>query len=677
MGSKKKKDSVRSGPKIRTPLSRDRLSNLLEGMILIRFFEKRAKGLFQEGKLKGTAHPCIGQEAIAVGSCAALDPKDYIVSNHRGHGHCLARGASIPHMMAELLGRDGGYCRGLGGSMHIAALELNILGANGIVGAGMGLGTGAALSAHLRHSGQIALIIFGDGASNEGIFHESLNLAALWRLPAVFLCENNQYGLTTSIHESTAGADVSARAAGYGIPGVRIDGNDVMAVYEAVMKAGHRARRGLGPTLIEALTYRWEDHSMRANLPPYRTENEIRQWQSKDPIARLAEDLLEKGLLSLDDIDRIKLRAKEELERAVSFAEGSAEPSADLLQTCVYAPFSSVSEPGEASAGGRTLTYIEALREAMEQEMERDSSVFIIGEDVGKTGGIFGVTRGLRDRFGPSRLLDTPISEGAIAGAGVGAAITGMRPIVEVQIFDFVTLMMDMIANQAAKFRFMLGGRPTVPIVFRGPQGGGVSLSAQHSQSLEAWFTHVPRLVVVAPSTPYDAKGLLASSIRDDNPIVFIEHKLLYLGQPGPVPEEPYLIPLGKADIKKTGRDVTVLATMHMVGVALTAALRLEEEGISVEVIDPRSLKPLDEEAILASVRKTNRLIVAHEACMWGGFGAEVAALVQEKAFDHLDAPIVRVAAADVPIPYNRQLESLVIPGQRQIMEAVRSVCYR
>ena len=259
----------------------------------------------------------------------------------------------------------------------------------------------------------------------------------------------------------------------------------------------------------------------------------------------------------------------------------------------------------------------------------------------------------------------------------MGAAITGMRPIVEIQIFDFVTLMMDMIANQAAKFRFMLGGQPTVPIVFRGPQGGGLRLAAQHSQSLEAWFTHIPGLIVVAPSTPYDAKGLLAASIQNDNPVVFLEHKRLYLAEPGPVPEDPYLIPLGKADIKKTGKDVTVVATLYMVEIALSAAQRLSQEGIDVEVIDPRTLNPLHMETILTSVRKTNRLVVVHEACVRGGFGAEVAAQVQEKGFDYLDAPIARVGAMDAPIPYNHQLEGLVIPGQEQIIEAVRSVCYR
>jgi 2-oxoisovalerate dehydrogenase E1 component len=306
--------------------------------------------------------------------------------------------------------------------------------------------------------------------------------------------------------------------------------------------------------------------------------------------------------------------------------------------------------------------------------MERDSSVLIMGEDIAKIGGVFQVTAGLADKFGTDRVRDTPISESTFCGAGVGAAIAGLRPVVEVQIFDFVTLMMDMLVNQAAKFRFMNGGTGKVPVVVRGPQGGGIRMAAQHSQSLEAWFAHIPGLVVIAPSTPYDAKGLLAAAIREDNPVVFLEHKILYLGQTAPVPEEPYVIPIGKADIKREGTDVTIVATQVMVQRALSAAKVLEREGISVEVIDPRTIKPLDEETILASVRKTNRLIIAHEACLSGGFGAEVSAIVMEKAFDWLDAPVLRVASRDVPMPYNDELEVAVIPSQDDIVKAVRSM---
>jgi 2-oxoisovalerate dehydrogenase E1 component len=342
------------------------------------------------------------------------------------------------------------------------------------------------------------------------------------------------------------------------------------------------------------------------------------------------------------------------------------------MLSAVYAPHRSEPEPELIS--DRLLSFPQAIAEALQQEMERDGSVIIMGEDVGATGGIFQATAGLLNRFGPERVRDTPISEAAFVGCGVGAAIAGLRPVVELQIFDFVALTMDMLVNQAAKFRYMLGGGPKVPLVVRGPQGGGIRLAAQHSQSLEAWFTHIPGLVVVAPSSPADAKGLLVSAIRDDNPVIFLETKLLYIAAAAPVPKDLYAIPIGRGAVLRQGGDITIVATMGMVPRALSAADQLAREGISVEVIDPRTLRPLDEELILQSVRKTHRLVVVHEACTHGGFGGEVSSLVMEKAFDWLDAPVVRIGAPAVPMPYNDELERFVIPSQQRIAETVRAV---
>lgn len=653
------------------------LARFYRDLCLIRRFDERVIELFHQGVVKGTAHSCVGQEAIAVGACAALDENDYIVSHHRGHGHCIAKGADLTRMMAELMGRVTGYCRGLGGSMHIAALDKGILGANGIVGAGAGLGTGAALSARLRGSGQICLVFFGDGAANEGIVHEAFNLAALWKLPVVYLCENNQFGLSTAQHESTAGPGLAHRAAGYGMPGETIDGNDVLTVHEAVARAAARARAGEGPSFIEAMTWRWGDHSMRANLPRYRSEAEEERWRREnDPVARARRGLVERQVREAE-ADALAAQAMEAVEAAITQAKEAAEPTLADLDGAVTAPHATFPPAPTPETAGREISYVEAIREAIDQEMTRDGRVFVIGEDVGRIGGIFGCTRGLADKHGLERVRDTPISEGAIANAAVGAAITGMRPIAEVQIFDFVTLMMDALVNQAAKFRYMLGGVPTVPLVIRGPQGGGIRLAAQHSQSLEAWFAHVPGLVVLAPSTAYDAKGLLTAAIRDDNPVVFLEHKLLYVQAKGPVPEEPYALPIGKADIKREGRHATLVATMAMVAPALAAARELAREGIEVEVIDPRTIRPLDLDTIVASVRKTNRLVVVHEGWTKWGFGAEVAAAVTEVAFDHLDAPVARVGMPDLPMPYNDTLERAVIPNQASIAAAVRSVLYR
>ena len=650
----------------------EKLEEIYTTMRRIRSFEERTADLFQEGVVKGTAHSYVGEEAIASAVGSILRDDDYMASNHRGHGHCIAKGAKLDRMMAELMGRDTGYCHGLGGSMHIADMNLNILGANGIVGAAMPLSTGTALAAKLRGTDQVVVAFFGDGGSNQGIFHESLNLASVWNLPVLFICENNQYALSTSYKRTTSAAQISDRAIGYQVPGVTIDGNDPIEVYNVVEEAVARARAGEGPTLIECLTYRWGQHSLRANLNDPRPDKELKEWIARDPMKVIEKALLENKVATRERLPEIGNDVKAELEDAVAFGKDSPEPNVAMMEAAVYSPHATYTEPGPNT--DRELSFTEALNEALAQEMTSDDSVFVMGEDVGETGGIFTVTKGLIDKFGEERVRDTPISEATFVGCGVGAAIAGMRPVVEIQIFDFIALTMDMLVNQAAKFRYMLGGGPTVPLVVRGPQGGGIRMAAQHSQSLEAWFTHVPGLVVVAPSTPYDAKGLLVSAIRDDNPVIFLETKLSYVGAGGPVPEELYAIPIGKADVKRQGADVTVLATMAMVPRALTAATQLAREGIDVEVVDPRTLRPLDEETILESVRKTNRLVIVHEAWQKGGFGAEVSALVVEKAFDYLDAPIQRVGARDVPMPYNDGLELEVIPSIERIANTIREV---
>ena len=656
-------------------VSKELLLSMYTMMTKIRLFDVRVREMFLEGKIKGTAHSCVGQEAIAAGACAALDLNDFIVTHHRGHGHCIAKGADINRMMAELMGKVTGYCRGLGGSMHIADLELNILGANGVVGAGIGIGTGAAVAAKLAKQGQAGIAFFGDGASNEGIFHEACNLAAVWKLPIVFLCENNQYALTTSIRDTTPIDRIAERAAAYAMPGITIDGNDVGLVFQTVRAAIERAKAGLGPTLIEAMTYRWDDHSMRANLPQYRSISEEQSWQQQDPLPRAAAQLVNNFRIKTKALEQIKVQAQQALKDAETFARESAEPTLEDLNDATYAPHQSYAEPKQL--GSRALSYVDALKEAIAQSMESDEKVFVLGEDVGKTGGIFGVTRGLLETFGEERVRDTPISEQVIGLGAVGAAICGYRPIAEIQIFDFVTLLMDSIVNQAAKFRFMHGGRARVPVVFRGPQGGGLRLGAQHSQSLESLFMPIPGLVVLAPSSPYEAKGLLMAAIQDDNPVVFLEHKLLYLGKKECVPTEPYSIPIGKAVIKRHGTDITVVATFVMVERALQAASLLEREGISVEVIDPRTLRPLDMDTIIASVKRTSRLVIAHEGWKHAGFAAEVSASVAEQAIDWLDAPIGRVTSKDVPMPYNDRLEQQVIPSATDIAVAIRALVRR
>jgi pyruvate dehydrogenase E1 component alpha subunit len=658
----------------------EELIGYLRQMMRIRKFEEKYMDLLMRDIAKGASHLYIGQEAVAVGSVAAIRKDDYITSTHRGHGHCIAKGADLKLMMAELLGKATGYCKGKGGSMHVADVSSGNLGATGIVGSNIPIATGAALSIKMRKTDQVVLCFFGDGAANTGAFHESLNMAAIWKLPVVYICENNLYGMSVSVKKAFPFEDIAERAKGYNIPGVIVDGMNVLNVKETVEKAVERARKGEGPTFIECKTYRYYGHSL-SDPRRYRTKDEEEFWRTKDPIGSFSRKLLEAGKLTEEELKMLEKEVTREVDEAEKFALNSPYPSIESVYEDLYTeiyidPKTSIKDLATAKKTGlktRKINYRQALNEALREEMLRDERVFIMGEDVGVYGGAYGVTRGLYDEFGPERVRDTPISEAAIAGAAAGAAMTGMRPVAEIMYIDFITLAMDQIVNIAAKNRYMFGGKSIVPVVYRTQGGAGRGIAAHHSGSLEAWFIHSPGLFVVMPSTPFDAKGLLKTCIRDNNPIVFIEHKMLYNVE-GEVPEVEYTVPLGVADIKRVGTDVTIIAYSRMVHIALEAAEELAKEGIEAEVVDPRTLKPLDIDTIIKSVRKTHRAVVVHEACKTCGFGAEITSLIMEEAFDYLDAPIIRVAGADVPIPMSPVLEAAVIPSKENIIEAVKKI---
>ncbi len=676
-----------------TGLSKEELLTYLRRMMEIRFFEEKVFDLLGQDIIKGASHLYAGQEAVAVGAMAAIREDDIITSTHRGHGHCHAHGDSHAHtpterqehldkMMAELCGRSTGYCKGRGGSMHIADVTKGNLGATGIVGGNIPVGTGAGISVMLRGTDQVVLCFFGDGASNTGNFHESLNLASAWDLPVVYICENNLYGMSVPFRKASKLKNIADRACAYDIPGVVVDGMDVLAVRQAVQEAAARARQGEGPTLIECKTYRWYGHS-RSDPCAYRTREEETEWKCRDPLTVLRDKLLEAGMATEDEIQAVEDGAVQAIETATEFALNSPNPPPEELELDVYVLTPPTPEEIERErqlrervrrdSNMRQLTYRQALNEAMREELDRDERVFIMGEDVGLYGGAYQVTRGLFADYGGNRVIDTPISEAVIGGGAVGAAMTGMRPIAEIMYVDFTPLAMDQIANQGAKNRYMFGGKTIVPMVIRTEGGTGRSIAAHHSQSLEALWMHFPGIYVVMPATPYDAKGLLKAAIRDDNPVMFIEHKVLY-GSKGPVPEEEYTIPLGVADVKRQGKDVTVVAYSRMVLFALEAAEILAKEGIEVEIIDPRTLKPLDIDTIVASIKKTGRIIGVSEAYRTNNFISEVLTLVNEQAFDWLDAPVMRVTGADVPIPMSETLENAAIPSVEGIVQAVRQI---
>jgi 2-oxoisovalerate dehydrogenase E1 component len=661
-------------------------------MLCLRHFEREACAQLEQGAVPGALHTSTGQEGAIIGACMALRDHDTFTGTHRSHCPPIARGASAERLMAELMGKKTGVCKGKGGSMHLADFGIGGIGQSGIVGGGIPLATGAGLSAQVLGSDRVCLCFFGDGASNQGTFHESLNMAAVWKLPVVYLCENNLYAATTPAADSTAVEDVATRAAAYGIPGEIVDGQDAVRVHEVVHRAVERARAGLGPSLIEAKTYRFAEHAQGVPIPGgYRSSEEAERWGQRDPIRIHRERLIAEGVLTEESAQQIERRVRAELSRAVEFALESDFPEPGEAFEDLYANPVSVAAPSPGSrarqvpsapaaelttherAGSqaddderREITTFQATFEALRQEMERDPRVILIGEDIA----IFGAT-GLLPGFGPERLRSAPVSENSFAGMAVGAAMTGLRPVVDLTIASFFYLAMDQIVNQAAKLRYMSGGQAGIPAVFRACMWHNGSNAAQHSDRPYPMFMNVPGLKIVVPATPYDAKGLLVAAIRDDDPVLVFEDKEMWF-QTGAVPEDDYAIPLGVADVKREGRDVTAVAVGGSVRHALEAAEQLSADGISLEVIDPRSLVPLDRRAILESVAKTERLVLVDPAHRTNGAAAEIAAIVAEEGFGELRAPILRVTTPDVQIPFSPALERPLYPSAEKIVAAVR-----
>ncbi|MEN6522483.1 MAG: pyruvate dehydrogenase complex E1 component subunit beta [Anaerolineaceae bacterium] len=674
-------------------LTKEELVKYLRQMMEIRAFEDNIAELLGRAVLRGASHLYAGEEAVAVGAMAALREDDLVTSTHRGHGHAHAHGDNAAktleekqrhynRMMAEVLGKSGGYCKGKGGSMHIADVDHGNLGATGIVGGNIPVAVGAALAQKLQGTDRVVLCFFGDGASNTGNFHESLNMASLWDLPVVFVVENNQYAMSVPWTKASKVQRISERAKAYGIPGETVDGMNPLTVRSEVSKAVARARRGEGPSIVECMTYRWYGHS-HSDPRAYRTRAEEAEWKKRDPLDTFSKGLVSLGLMSKKEVDSLEGDVQNKLDTAMEYSNRSPEPSGSELNTDVFAPskftqqdIAADKEWREKIRKGevkREITYTQALVEAAREEMNRNPKVFIMGEDVGLYGGAYGATRGLFEEFGEKRVIDTPISEATIGGAAVGAAMAGMRPVAEIMYVDFTPLAMDQVANQGAKNRYMFGGKTSVPMVIRTEGGAGRAIAAHHSQSLESLWTHFPGIYVLMPSTPYDAKGLLKAAIRDDNPVMFIEHKMLYK-EKGPVPEEDYIIPFGVADIKRPGKDITLVTYSRMVLRALEAADILAKEGIDVEVIDLRTLCPLDINTVAESVKKTGKFVGVTEAYENTSFINEVMVQLNERVFDWLDAPMVRVAAANVPVPRAEVLEDLAIPNTKRIVDACRKV---
>jgi 2-oxoisovalerate dehydrogenase E1 component len=591
--------------------------------------------------------------------------------------------------IAELFGKEEGYCRGRGGGMHIADFSTGQLGANAIVGGSVPIAT-------------VVCCFAGDGAYANGVVLESLNWAAQYQwtnhlagpqgrgLPIVFLIQNNHYGMTHRTDDEVMGIPwLALRGAGFADDAMHaevVNGMDVLAVRDAVLRATERCRDGDGPVLIESSTYRYYGHSLSDPGDEYRTRDEEGAWRAVDPIERLTAQLVGAGGLDEAGIDELRSAAAERNERAARRAAAATDPDpSDVLRylfagtTSAVVPTVHRSPAIHAPAPAAKLTdegmlYRDAIRDAIVEEMARDGRVIFYGEDVADYGGAFKATKGLLEMFGRERVFNTPISEAAICGTAVGAAMAGLRPVVELMYMDFALMAGDQIANQAAKWHYMSGAQTTVPLVIRASIGAGKGYGGQHSQSLESLFTHTPGLVVVYPATPADAKGLLRAAIRSDDPVLFCESQGLYATR-GPVSSDPeLLVPMGRARVAREGRDATIVAWGPAVLDALAAAERLRGDGIGCDVVDLRTLVPLDLPTVLASVRKTGRCVVAAQAILTGSFVNEVVARIVEEAFDDLDGPVARVGARPGISPQAESLERAFLPGPDDIVAAVRGL---
>jgi 2-oxoisovalerate dehydrogenase E1 component len=638
-----------------------------EMMLLIRKFEERAAKLYSDGAIPGFVHLSTGQEAGPAGVCAALETDDIITSTHRGHGHVLAKGADVTGMFAELFGRATGTCGGYGGSMHIAAPELGIYGANGIVGAGVPIATGASFAMRVRGQGRVAVSFFGDGAVATGAFHEAVNLAAIWSLPILFVCEVNGYS-EFSRTEDQHKVPLSTRMAGYGIHHVAVDGTDVEAVYAATQDLLPGIRAGDGPAFLEVRTLRWRGH-YEGDTQKYRDPAEDRS----DTIVMARARLAEAG--HLQAIEAIEAAVESRIEQAVTTALAAPEPDPSRLEAMTLRgtypqPPIEFSEP---APGQKPVRVSQALRRGLDDALGADDRVVLAGIDVAG-GNVFGLTRGLADKY-PGRVWDTPIAETAICGLAVGAAMDGLAPVVEIMYLDFIGVCLDQILNQAAKLPFMTGGSASMGLTVRTQFGVGRSSGSQHSQSLEAIFAHIPGLVVVMPSSVQDHYGLLRSAIESPDPVIFIENRMLYEAA-GPAFDESYRTPLGKARIAREGGDITIVASSRAVWTALEAAETLAAEGISAEVVDLRTISPWDKQTVLDSLSKTNRLMVHVEGVREFGVSAEIVATAADEGFWSLDAPLRRLAGRKSPVPYSPSLERGWLPTAADLVTEARALCY-
>lgn len=651
------------------------LLGLYEKMVLLRQSELAAQMAYKKGEMPGFIHLYIGQEAVAVAVCAHLRDSDWITSTHRGHGHALAKGMSVRSLLAELYAKETGCCGGRGGSMHLYDPKRGVFGTNGIVGAGIPHAVGAAISAKTRGTDDIAVAFFGDGAINHGAFHESLNFAGARKAGVLFVCENNLYATATPFAKVTRNTEVASKASAYGINGVSVDGNDVLAVWEACAEAVASARRGDGPTLIEAKTYRTVGHHEGDPLVgTYRHQEELDLWKLRCPILNFRRRLIEElSVATIEELDAIDAQVDAEVREALEFARKS--PAPDPTTFALHTWSDQINPPSLPTTPGDTIVqgWLDAVRDGIAQEMRRDPHILYFGEGIGERAGSFAHTKGLWAEFGGERVVDTPICELGFTGSAIGASATGCRTIADLMFVDFLFETGGQIPLQASKLRYMSNGQMSCPLVVRAPCGAIKSAGPHHSGTYHSIWAHLPGVIVAMPSNPADAKGLMTTALRSADPVIFLEPKALFASK-GEVPQGEYAVPFGVARIAREGSSLTIVAAGRMVPLALDAATAIAKDGIQAEVIDLRTIAPLDFDTIMKSVTKTGYLLVVDEGYTMCGIGAEIAAAVGEMAFDELDGPVGRLQMEPVSHPFSPILEAEVLPGTPQIIAAAKGV---
>jgi len=664
----------------------DLLLNLYRAMVSAREFDERVLHLQRTGRVPAY-YQSSGQEASAA-AAFALHEQDWVVTAYREQPIRLARGIPVDEELA---------CFFNAVDSTWDPIKHRVTPLNATIGSHLTHAAGLAYGARLQGRDEAVMAVFGDGATSEGDFHSGLNLAGVWKAPVVFYCQNNQYAQSTPLAGQTAAETLAGKAQAYGIEGVQVDGMDALAVYQALTEAVERAHAGGGATLVEAVMYRFSPHSTYDGDPVYRTREEEAEWRTRDPLIRMQAYLAGKKLLPTGFEETIREGVAAEVEKAIDGFEATGLPGRDAPFRHVYStPPAHLVDQYEADAalageaGGaltaapvgdevtpegpvEKMTYVEALNAAIRSEMASDARTVVLGEDVGVEGGVFRVTNGLYEEFGAGRVIDTPLNEVGIVGSAVGMAMAGLRPVAELEFAGLGYSAFDQVIFHVARYRWRTRGKLTMPIVVRMPGGGGHEGYEGHSDNPENFFVHTPGLLVVYPSNPRDAKGLMAAALRSDDPVVFFEPVVQYFVKQDGVPTDDYVIPIGKARMVREGSDATIVAYGNVVNIADAAAGSLEAQGVSVELIDLRTLKPWDQETVLASVAKTGRLVVAHEAPVLGGFGAEVVATVAEKAGYLLETPPVRVGHPDMVWGQAKLEAYSKIPPER-VVQAVLSV---